>query len=190
MKQISHRKRTQEAKMVVRTKAKETETPDDTGELMIMSKQIITPEVAKEMLDRNKVNRPVRKRVMITLARDMSNGAWKLTGDPILFDVEGNLIDGQHRLHACIHAGVPFETWVGLNADPSVQDVKDTGARRTLSDVLHMRGESSSIMLASILRAVAVQEEDYEMRSGNYVPSYTRLLSMYDESPREFAEAT
>lgn len=158
---------------------------------MEMTKMVITPEMAKEMLEHNSVNRPIRKRVMISLARDMATpGGWKLTGDPVLFDTKGNLIDGQHRLTACVQADTPFETWVGTNAEPDVQDVKDTGARRTLSDILHMRGESTSIMLASILRSVAVQDEEYEMKSSYYVPSYTRLLAMYDADPAKFTEAT
>ena len=38
--------------------------------------------------------------------RDMLAGKWRLTGQAIHFNVRGQLIDGFHRLTACVAAGV------------------------------------------------------------------------------------
>jgi hypothetical protein len=39
-------------------------------------------------------NRGVRPSVVAAYARDMLAGKWYISGDPIRFDVKGNLIDG------------------------------------------------------------------------------------------------
>lgn len=156
---------------------------------MTMVLRTITPAQAKDMLERNAVNRPLRSRNVSMYARDMRESRWMITGDPIVFDTKGYLIDGQHRLNACVSAGKSFKSWVAENADEGVQDVKDTGARRTLSDVLHMRGEVSPVLLASILRAVAVQEEDYEMKSGFYTPTNPKKLDLFNSDVAKYREA-
>jgi len=45
-------------------------------------------------------------------ARDMLAGHWPLAGEGIRFDEADQLIDGRHRLRACVKAGVPFQTYV------------------------------------------------------------------------------
>lgn len=69
---------------------------------------LITPEVANRMLDRNTGNRSIRASVARRYAEEMKRGSWRETGDPIRVSVNGNLIDGQHRLHAITLSGVPL----------------------------------------------------------------------------------
>lgn len=104
-----------------------------------IEKQIITPELAEQMLSRNiKNNRPVSIMTINQYAIDIVAGKWMDTADSIKFDIDGNMIDGQHRLHAIIKAGIPVEMWVAteLNAE-SVRYI-DTGRKRTANDLLHM----------------------------------------------------
>lgn len=65
----------------------------------------IEPHLAESWLTKNVKNRNLTDRIAKKYARDMASGKWKTTGDPIRFDVDGNLIDGQHRLQACVLAG-------------------------------------------------------------------------------------
>jgi hypothetical protein len=59
----------------------------------------ITPAMAREWLEKNiENNRGVGAQVVDAYARDMLAGKWYIPGDPIRFDEDGNLIDGQHRL--------------------------------------------------------------------------------------------
>jgi hypothetical protein len=104
-----------------------------------IEKQVITPEIAEQMLSRNiKNNRPVSNMTINQYAIDMTAGKWMDTADSIKFDTEGNMIDGQHRLHAIIKAGISVEAWVAteLNAE-SVRYI-DTGRKRTANDLLQM----------------------------------------------------
>lgn len=66
----------------------------------------ITPEIAQLMLGKTLNNRNLNEKVISIFARDMQEGRWALTGDPIKLDRDGNLIDGRHRLRAIVVSGV------------------------------------------------------------------------------------
>lgn len=73
----------------------------------------ITPEIATEILERhNPRNRSVSESTVQIYATDMKNGKWKVTHQGIAFDVNGNLLDGQHRLWACVFSGITIEILV------------------------------------------------------------------------------
>lgn len=98
---------------------------------------IVTPEIALEWLtDKNKINRPLSKHHVAQLAHDMMNGMWRNTAVPIIFDKEGFLIDGQHRLTALFDAGLTFPFYVAYDRDASEREVTDIGNRRNLKDIM------------------------------------------------------
>lgn len=72
----------------------------------------ITPEVARVYLKQNTNNRNLIKRKLAQYAKDMKEGRWVLNGEPIQFDDSGELINGQHRLNACIRSNSAFTTLV------------------------------------------------------------------------------
>lgn len=75
--------------------------------------ETITPEQAEDYLKyRNEKNRPIRKKAVGRFAADMRAGRWTITHQGIAFGADGSLMDGQHRLAACVASGVPFETSV------------------------------------------------------------------------------
>lgn len=70
--------------------------------------ELITPGKAKEYLDLNfEKNRRKSAESISAYGRDMTARTWVFTGDPIKFDTNGRLVDGQHRLEAIIASGVP-----------------------------------------------------------------------------------
>lgn len=73
----------------------------------------ITPKWAMEILDKhNPVNRSVSEQTVQSYANDMKAGRWVLNHQGIAFDENGNLVDGQHRLWACVFAECSFECMV------------------------------------------------------------------------------
>jgi hypothetical protein len=100
----------------------------------------VTPQLAAEWLALNKDNRTYSKDVVKKYASDMKAGAWKFTGDPVRFDIEGVLIDGQHRLMACIDAETSFTTLVIRGLPNKTKEVLDIGRKRNLGAVLHSLG--------------------------------------------------
>lgn len=113
---------------------------------------VITPDIATAWLERNSDNRKLSAGVVNQYARDITNSAWKLTGDPIRFDSNGVLIDGQHRLAACVKADRAFTTLVVYNIDPSAKWTLDTGKPRRPHDVLQMQGHNYAHLLTSTTR--------------------------------------
>jgi len=98
--------------------------------------ETITPRIASSYLELNHNNRPLRKTHIRSLAFDMINGDWQVTHQGIAFDTNGTLIDGQHRLHAIIEAGVPIKMLVTTGCSASSFSILDRGANRKPSDIL------------------------------------------------------
>lgn len=98
----------------------------------------ITPELAADMLSRNANNRALRSRVVDLYAADMANDAWEETSQAITFDVDGNLLDGQHRLNAIIKSGRSINMVVVTDAPRS--GMYDAGLSRSILDRIVMGG--------------------------------------------------
>lgn len=114
---------------------------------------VLTPGLAKLLLRRNKKNRNIRPATVTDYARDMAV-FWPLNGEAIKIARNGDVLDGQHRLHACEKADTSILTFIVGNLPPETQDTMDSGMRRTTADVLTLRDEDHSTALAAILRRV------------------------------------
>jgi len=114
----------------------------------------IAPNQAKEYLEKNPRNRNLRKKTVEFLAAQMVADNWQLNGETIIFDARGNLLDGQHRLNACVEAGKPFTTFVVRGIDANAQSSIDTGIARTAGDVLTMNEISNGARLAAAARVI------------------------------------
>lgn len=118
------------------------------------SLETITPADAKKLLEINKNNRPISKANIHLLATAMKKGQWVINGDVIRIDIEGNLLDGQHRLHALISANYTCETFVTRNLPRETFDTIDQGAARQLGQLLAMGGTKNYNTAASIIGPV------------------------------------
>jgi len=113
----------------------------------------ITPETAAKILAAcNTRNRPLKQSHVAWLASQMRSGQWKNNGDTITFATDGTLIDGQHRLAAVVLSQVTIECIVVRGVDPDVFSTKDTGSRRSSSDVLALAGERHYCLLSSSVK--------------------------------------
>jgi hypothetical protein len=127
----------------------------------------ITPDQARVWLDNKLHNRRVHQSKLRDYADAMKSGRWLYDGEPLIFDAEGKLMDGQHRLLACVEAGVPFETYCVFGIDREAMVVLDTGAMRSPGDTLDiMRGVDNAKMVAAALNWSWVYESG---RSSQYV---------------------
>lgn len=117
--------------------------------------ETVTPQMAKKWLEEKAPNRIVSPRDFRVLgyAKEMKAGKWRL-GDPLMFDVEGRLIDGQHRLAALIIADLPIQ-FVILSGYPSESMiVLDTGKARTVHQSLTIAGIACTKQHIAILNAM------------------------------------
>lgn len=109
--------------------------------------EVITPEDAKRMLEHNINNRPIKEKTVQMYASDMIHGDWdeESPGNSLVFDSEGNLQDGQHRLLAVIRANRPIKFFVirGVAPKPHIYDM---GVKRSSRDILTMQDEKFANM--------------------------------------------
>jgi hypothetical protein len=143
----------------------------------------VTPDMALEWLARNTHNRPIRGALVERLASDMAAGRWQFNGDALRFNGDGGLLDGQHRLEACVVAQTPFETLVVRGLPSSVMETIDTGAARKLSDVLRLRGESSYSDLAAALPTALTWEMGPRQLRSNHRPTFSACLHWLEANP-------
>ena len=115
----------------------------------------ITPGLAEKWLENNPANRGIRKFHAEAIARDMKAGRWQTNGDAIRLNGDGSLIDGQHRLLACVLSGVPFETVVISGLPSEVRATIDGNAKRTHGDRLAMLGVANANRVSATARMVA-----------------------------------
>ena len=118
----------------------------------LVSVETITPEMAKEMLLRNK-NRSLRRGYVAQIAAAIARGEWKVTNDAITFDQYGSLLNGQHRLSAVVLSNMPIQALVLRNASQEAQIAMDVGKNRTYGDHMQItEGVRHSQNLSSFLK--------------------------------------
>lgn len=135
--------------------------PDGTQETSIrIMKMVVTPGQAQTWLDMAPRNRTLRPAKLLEYSTAMANHAWKESHQGLAFDAHGHLLDGAHRLHACIKAGVPFTTLVSFGIDPAVRQFMDIGVTRTPGDILGIdREQTQTNLLAATLRWLWVYDQ-------------------------------
>lgn len=112
----------------------------------------ITPDMAAELIaHRNASNyRKPRPQHIAKLTEAIAQGHWKVTGVPIIFDRSGCIIDGQHRLIACLRSGVPIVVMVTYGLDQEVAEAIDADqVSRSITDWLRRRNIGNAAHVAS-----------------------------------------
>lgn len=83
----------------------------------------------------------------------MKAGRWKSgTWELLKITRLGNVIDGQHRLHAVIKSQTPIIFDVAYDVEETVFDVLDTGKNRSASDVFKIYGSKFNASIPSIIQ--------------------------------------
>ena len=106
--------------------------------------ELITPVIARKMLDENTDNRKLRKTRVSQYADAMRRGLWDIQNDAITISKSGKLLNGQHRLSAIVEAGVTCQCLVLRGVEESAYTVIDSGLSRTVNDALNAAGVTSN----------------------------------------------
>jgi len=122
----------------------------------------IDPIMAKELLAGQHKNRNISPFSVNRYKEFMQSNQWVMNGEPIIFG--GNkLIDGQHRLTACIQAGKSFQSvWIELQDDGAFKTLNQ-GKRRNPADVLSIEGHANVSVLNSAITMLARIDEVGEL---------------------------
>lgn len=129
-----------------------------------IERTIVTPDIAQAWLSRNEGNRKVKRSHVAKLAREIKAGRFLFNGQPIQFDESGRLINGQHRLLACVEADQHIDVLVVYGLSSQTQATMDVNAvGRTTADILSMSGFHFANNLAAAARTI-LSEKDGDTR--------------------------
>lgn len=157
--------------------------------------QSIEPTLARNWLKNfNTSNRRLRPTRVEDLAEAILRGEWQLDGSPIRFDVDGQLLDGQHRLAAIDRAGRAVECLVVRGLPRSAQEVMDRTLARTYADKLSIDREPNATHLASAANVMWRYENNAFGKAGfGRRPSFGQLddvISRHSELRRAVTAAS
>lgn len=154
----------------------------------------IDPVTARKILDeKNHPNqRPINQRRVERLRKDLKEGLFLESHQGLCFDLEGCLIDGQHRLEAIASSGISCFILVSEKADPRLFRRIDQGQSRTLRDLLAFSGLEVSKHISSAIALISSIASGYSSTTGTYFhfEHSEAVLRKYEDSIREIAEAT
>lgn len=164
----------------------ETISPD------IAARYLNTSKERNERLEKKKFKRGEPRiagdlKTVSAYAEIMKSGAWVLNGMPIIFDTEGNLIDGITRLEACVMGGESFRTVVARNVRADTLHTIDQHRRRTYTGVLESRGIKFAGSLQRTMTKLVRIENGILGKDGSKI-SWSRFDQVLEGNP-ELMEA-
>jgi hypothetical protein len=104
--------------------------------------RVIDANEAKSLLAKNvKGNRPINRGWVEFLKSELKEGRWHITNDAIVVSAFGELLNGQHRLTACVETGLPIMVAFMSGVPRESYLAMDRGRKRTVSDVTNIEPE-------------------------------------------------
>jgi hypothetical protein len=137
--------------------------------------ETVTPETAFKWLENAARNRHVSDSVVRRYGADMLAGRWTLNGQGIIFDINGKLVDGRHRLTAIVATRSTVTMLVVRGAQPEAFETMDSGRTRTLSHVLAIEGRKNTAATGASARMAWAYAAGTNLKYGS---SRTELLGL------------
>ena len=156
-----------------------------------------TPQIAVELLKLNTHNRKVRNETIIRYTREINNDAWVVTSQGIGIDVNGVLVDGQHRLISIRESGATVAILVVWGLPTKAQAKTDRGWIRSIVNQFSIQGiesRSTIIHAATYLarrkfRVRTVVDSDVESEFAMHCESLRTVAQMIPSNSRGLVSA-
>ena len=142
------------------------------GSDIVTQVMTITPELAKEWLNKNVNNRRLSVAAIDRLASMIERGLWQLSHQGIAFYEDDTLADGQHRLSAIVKAGKAVQSVVTYGLTKESNGIIDQGGRvRTLADNLAFEGKTVPTWQMSTYRTLYLEYRRQQTDSSVWDPT-------------------
>lgn len=150
---------------------------------MEIEKILITPTMAKELLEKNISNRNVKPKTVLRYSNDMLNGNWlEDTAELIAISKLGVLLNGQHRLLAIIKSNTSHKIHLATGVPDEVFKVVDTGSSRNTNDIFKIDNILNSNILPSIIYTYRNLVSGFLGKNDSKFSS-SECLKFYNERP-------
>lgn len=166
--------------------------------------EVVTPLLAKQYLGNNHQNqRNITNSHVLHLAQQMKAGQWMMTGEALIFDGMGNLLDGQHRLTAVVMAGISVSFMVIRGISSEAFKAMGRGKIRSNGNVFAIHGVPNFNIAASATAGVLnyrramnvpIKKDGKIIGMGGSLNSYLRasstdMVEEYDKHPEQYQAA-
>lgn len=145
----------------------------------------LDPEVARDWLNRFNVgNRKILPSHVKTIARDIRSGHWMFNAQPICFSASGRLLNGQHRLRACVEADMPIDVVVMQGLPDEAFATYDIHARKLprLGESLKSAAHADQRVVAAAAKILWRVEQDINPMS-SLKPSASEIKDVVERHP-------
>lgn len=149
-----------ERKLPTVSSEKPTVAPRITG--VSQSIEVVTPALAETWLATMGRNRHLSTTRVEAYTKFMKDGLWIYDGDPIRFNQDGELVDGQHRLWALVEANYTTQFLVVRGVSREAFATMNTGKTRSFSDIMSVEYPE----IPSIVRTGTVVQVIYRWSIG------------------------
>lgn len=150
----------------------------------IIREQLVSPEMALEILKTNIRNRPLKKDLVIFYSRQMEDGKWKYNGETVIISDDNILLDGQHRLAAVVKSKTTQKLIIVSGIDKNTFDTIDVGKTRSSGDMLNISGVKNGNQISAIISYSIKLENNIttENQGQRNIPKYY-ILEEYYKNP-------
>lgn len=172
--------------MTTQTRAPEQHSQARPETTMRATVEWIGPPEARKYLAENYANRNLMTPYVQQLTGAMERGEWVENGEPVQFDLKGNLINGQHTLNAIVASGYGgwFVVVRGL-AVQKAQETVDMGRIRKLRDHLKIRGVRDATSIAAAINFLwRYQNGKMKRGGGSKFPTAQQGLALWEANPQ------
>jgi hypothetical protein len=145
----------------------------------------ISPQLAAWILDKynNKGNRKRKPARIRRYAEAMDRGEWLLTGEPLIFGVSCNCLDGQNRLASSVRSGKTFLTDVRFGISDEAFIAINSGKSRTSGDAFYTASISDHEIVAPAVRWLMLYRAGNVMSRASF--SNQEMFEFYREKVDE-----
>jgi hypothetical protein len=141
----------------------------------------IGPYEAAEYLSCSAGNRRINRATVLMYSTAMQSGKWIDAVGQFIFDADGRLIAGHHRLHAILKSGVTITACIIRNAAHGADLASNVGRPGTVGDALQMRGLTTNTRVGPVLRSIHVATNN--LPNGRSAPA-EEVAQLYLKYPR------
>ena len=143
---------------------------------------LVTPDMARAILENNAENRLINNLAVERYAAAMLRGEWHLNGQNIIIASNGELNDGQHRLHGVIMADIPVAMGLQFGVARESRTTLDVGNKRTLGDHFAMAQLKNATNLAATVRLAWMYDAEVSL-IGGLAPSVDQAFRYIENNP-------
>lgn len=122
--------------------------------VMTTNLALVTPTLADALLECNKHNRTLHESNVLDFIAKLRGCRWQIVSHGISLSPQGELNNGQHRLHAISRAAIAAAVNISFGEPREAFTVLDTQRRRGAGATLEVMGEQNGPLLGAALRTL------------------------------------